>query len=231
VVGTLSIHAEFFVRKYVCKIHTNLVFFDVRYNTPSKQRRVLSVYSANEWVCTPPLIPENTLTNQKMSTSSSSSSTTTTKKRDQDTTNDANESSPPSFKRRMQQLAAAAREDTYLTEDAMQEMRSWICEESTFVKNIMNASERAARTNGRSGLWISIGREFNGRLSYSLGETEFSANSLTYNIHPPTLIPIVDNMKRSAKIRMYFCKLLKTTLGVDVTNSNSKCHFFLKWDE
>jgi len=136
-----------------------------------------------------------------------------------------------SFKLKLRNLAEEARKDTYLTEQATQELRSWICEDSVFVADIMRASEHIARTDGCPGLWIRFEKGIiSEKWEYRLSDSRYGGNyKLTKLISNDELIPIIDNFKRSKRIRAYFCKLLTDLLGI-TTISISDNVLFLDWE-
>jgi len=138
--------------------------------------------------------------------------------------------SPLSFKQKMQKLAASAREDNYLTEELMQEIRSWICEDTQFFRDIMTASEKAAGIDGRSGIWIRFDLSFSGQWKYQLSGKEYGEKIIENIVNPISLYPVIDNLKRSKRTRAYVCKLLSDLFGINV-KSYPDGHFHIKWED
>ena len=141
-----------------------------------------------------------------------------------------NVQSPLSFKQKMQKLAETAREDNYLTEEIIQEMRSWICEDTQFFRDIMTASEKAAGIDGRSGIWIRFDLSFSGQWKYQLSGKEYGEKIIENNVNPISLYPVIDNLKRSKRTRAYVCKLLSDLFGINV-KSYPDGHFHIKWED
>ena len=141
-----------------------------------------------------------------------------------------NVQSPLSFKQKMQKLAETAREDNYLTEEIIQEMRSWICEDTQFFRDIMTASEKAAGIDGRSGIWIRFNFSFSGRWEYHLSGKEYGEKIIENIVNPISLYPVIDNLKRSKRTRAYVCKLLSDLFGINV-KSYPDGHFHIKWED
>ena len=141
-----------------------------------------------------------------------------------------NVQSPLSFKQKMQKLAETAREDNYLTEEIIQEMRSWICEDTQFFRDIMTASEKAAGIDGRSGIWIRFDLSFSGQWKYQLSGKEYGEKIIENIVNPISLYPVIDNLKRSKRTRAYVCKLLSDLFGINV-KSYPDGHFHIKWED
>jgi len=141
-----------------------------------------------------------------------------------------NVQSPLSFKQKMQKLAETAREDNYLTEEIIQEMRSWICEDTQFFRDIMTASEKAAGIDGRSGIWIRFDLSFSGQWKYQLSGKEYGEKIIENIVNPISLYPVIDNLKRSKRTRAYVCKLLSDLFGINV-KSYLDGHFHINWED